>query len=375
MAGPRLRPVLDRLAAFRAGVVPSAEAAPHLMGDNETPYPPPDAVLAAIAESAGRVNRYPDLAAAQLTAEIAKATGEPEERIALGAGSGALLQVLFQAVADQDAEAVIGWRSFEVYPLFADLAGVRAVKVPLREEKHDVPAMLEQISERTRLVIVCQPNNPTGTVLTTAEVEQLMTAVPADCLVALDEAYHEYVRDPQAADGLHLQRRWPNLVTLRTFSKAYGLAGLRVGYLLGDPGVVARLRAASLPFSISSTAQAAAIAALRVRDQLMERVERTVAERGRLRAALLEQGWPIPRSEANFLWLGLGEASGAFVRRCAERGIVVRGFPGEGVRVTVGTRADNDAFLAACEAWLKESGDQAGDPGAQGRAVSVREEK
>lgn len=366
---PRLRPELDRLTAFRAGAAP-AQAAAYQLSNNETPYPPTPAVLAAIAEAAARVNRYPDLAAARLTAEISRVNAVPEDRIALGAGSGALLQTLFQAVAEPGAEALFAWRSFEIYPLFAELAGVRDVRVPLLDEVHDVSAMIERISERTRLVIVCQPNNPTGTALSEAEVERLLAHVPSNCLVALDEAYFEYVRDPRAADGFRLQRRWPNLVALRTFSKAYGLAGLRVGYLAGDPSVVGRLRKLCPPFSISSLAQAAAVAALGVRDQLTERVERIVAERGRVREALLAQGWRVPPSEANFLWIGLGAATDAFVRRCAERQIAVRGFSGEGVRVSLGTPADNDAFLTACQDWLRESG----DPTGHGRAAPVQEE-
>jgi histidinol-phosphate aminotransferase len=279
----------------------------------------------------------------------------PGDRLVVGAGSGALLQLLFQAVAGPGVEAVFAWRSFEIYPILADLAGVRAVRVPLRADAHDVSAMIERITPRTRLVIVCQPNNPTGTVLSTSEVERLMAHVPPDCLVALDEAYFEYVRDPQAADGIALHERWPNLVVLRTLSKAYSLAGLRVGYLVGHARVAARLRAMSLPFSLSAPAQAAAIAALRLRGPLMERVDSIVAERGRVRKTLIAQGWQVPKSEANFLWLGLGDRTDAFVRWCATHSIALRGFSGEGVRVSLGTPVDDDAFLTACEGWPEQA--------------------
>lgn len=353
---PRLRPVSGGFASFAPPAGPGRVSPLHLLGANESPYPPPPGVVEAIAAAAAAANRYPDPTAAGLAVRIAAATGVPEDRIAVGAGSAALLQALFQAVAGPGAEAVFAWRSFEIYPVLADLAGVRAVQVPLLDDVHDVSAMIERVTEQTRLVIACSPNNPTGTVLSTGEVERLMANVPSDCLVALDEAYFEYVRDPQAANGveLQLQDRWPNLVVLRTFSKAYSLAGLRVGYLVGDPRVVAYLRAASLPFSLSGPAQAAAVAALGLRGQFMDRADQVVAERDRVRKALIARGWRVPESEANFLWLRTGETTGEFVRWCAGRAIAVRGFSGEGIRVSVGAPADNDAFLAACEEWLTE---------------------
>ncbi len=351
-------PALSGPAGFGAFVrtpAASQQVPAHLLGANESPYPPPPGVIEAVAAAAASAHRYPDLASAGLVDELSAMYDVPGDRIVVGAGSGALLQSLFQAVAGPGAEAVFAWRSFEIYPILADLAGVRAVRVPLRADAHDVPAMIERITPRTRLVIVCQPNNPTGTVLSTSEVERLMAHVPPDCLVALDEAYFEYVRDPQAADGIALHERWPNLVVLRTFSKAYSLAGLRVGYSVGDPRMAARLRALSLPFSLSAPAQAAAIAALRLRGPLMERVDSIVAERGRVRKTLIAQGWQLPKSEANFLWLGLGDRTDAFVRWCASHSIALRGFSGEGVRVSLGTPVDNDAFLTACEGWLEQA--------------------
>jgi histidinol-phosphate aminotransferase len=211
--------------------------------------------------------------------------------------------------------------------------------------------MVDAITDRTRLIVICNPNNPTGTVLSQDRLREFVDAVPPDCLMALDEAYHEYVRHPGVPDGRSLLAGRPNLVVLRTFSKAYGLAGLRVGYLMGDDHVVSQLRKACLPFSLSRVAQAAARTALRVRDRLFERVEATVAERTRVRDALLAAGWKIPRSEANFLWLRLGERSTGFGRWCAAAGVEVRTFPGEGVRVSIGSPEDNDAFLAVVAGW------------------------
>jgi histidinol-phosphate aminotransferase len=205
------------------------------------------------------------------------------------------------------------------------------------------------------MVIVCNPNNPTGTVAARDDFEHLLDRVPADCVVAVDEAYREYVRDPGTPDGLSLCRDRPNVVVLRTFSKAYGIAGLRAGYLIGDPYLVTRLRAACLPFAVSSVAQAAAVAALRARAEVCRRADAIVAERTRIRTALLGGGWRVPASEANFLWLRLDDASSAFGRWCDERGIGVRVFPDEGVRVSVGAPENNDAFLAAAAAWRADA--------------------
>ena len=352
MHRPRVRSVLDDLARYQPGpAVRGTSVHSHLLEGNESPDDPPPGVLEAVAAATATANRYPDFHGTALIRELAELYQVSTDQIALGAGSVALLQVLCQAVAEPEAEVVHAWRAFELYPMLTDLAGVRAHRVPLVNEVHDLRSMADQVNSRTRLVIVCNPNNPTGTVVHSAEFEDFLDRVPPDCLVALDEAYREYVRDPKAPDGLALCRDWPNVVVLRTFSKAYGIAGLRAGYLIGDPYVVSRLRTACLPFSVSSVAQAAASAALRARDVVCQRVEAIVAERARMRTTLLEHGWEVPPSEANFLWLRLDEGSTAFGRWCDERGIGVRVFPDEGVRVSVGSPESNDAFLAAAAAW------------------------
>jgi histidinol-phosphate aminotransferase len=352
MHRPRVRPVLDALATYQPGpAVRGAGPRLHLLEGNESPHDPPPGVVEAVAAAVATANRYPDFHGTGLIRELAGRYGVGEDRIALGAGSVALLQVLLQAVAEPGAEVLHAWRSFELYPVLADLAGVRTRRVPLVNEVHDLPAMADAVNPHTRLIIVCNPNNPTGTVAGRTEFEEFLDRVPADCLVAVDEAYREYVRDPGAPDGLGLLRDRPNVVVLRTFSKAYGIAGLRAGYLIGDPYLVARLRTACLPFSVSTAALAAAVAALRARDEVHRRVDAVVAERVRMRTALLGGGWEVPASEANFLWLRLGGASAAFGRWCDERGIGVRTFPDEGVRVSVGAPESNDAFLAAAAAW------------------------
>lgn len=349
---PRLRSVFDRIASYRPdeAVVPVAGRVCAL-GANESPHGVLPDIAAAVMAAAGTVNRYPDFGASELIAQIARTHGVPEERVALGAGSVALLQMALQAIAEPGAEVLYAWRSFELYPVLADLAGVRSVRVPLLNEALDLPAMAAAVTRHTRIIIICNPNNPTGTALGQAELRDFLDLVPADCLVLIDEAYAEYVRHPGPRSALSLCRERPNLAVLRTFSKAYGLAGLRIGYLVGDPFVAAQLRKACLPYSLSTVAQAAALAALKAQDQLLAQVDETVAERARVRQALLAAGWDIPRSEANFLWLRLGEASADFARSCARAGIHVRTFPGEGVRVSVGSQADNDAFLAAAVAW------------------------
>jgi len=352
MHRPRVRTVLDELAMYQPG--PAARGSSvhsHLLEGNESPDAPPPGVLEAVAAATATVNRYPDFHGTGLIHELAELYQVSPDRIVPGAGSVALLQMLCQAIADPEAEVVHAWRAFELYPVLTQLAGVRTRQVPLVNEVHDLRSMADQVNSRTRLVIVCNPNNPTGTVVHSAELDDFLDRVPADCLVALDEAYWEYVRDPKAPDGLTLCRDRPNVVVLRTFSKAYGIAGLRAGYLIGDPYVVSRLRTACLPFSVSTVAQAAATAALRARDVVRERVAVIVAERARMRTTLLDDGWEVPPSEANFLWLRLDEGSTAFGRWCDERGIGVRVFPDEGVRVSVGSQESNDAFLVAAATW------------------------
>ncbi|MFH8574844.1 histidinol-phosphate transaminase [Streptomyces zaomyceticus] len=352
MSYPPLRAVLDTLAAYKPSEgVHGSTARPRPLSANESPHTPLPGIVEAIARAGSTVNRYPDPGCGPLTEALARAHGITEDRIAVGAGSLALLQALFQSIADPGAEAVYAWPSFEVYPTLAALAGVESVQVPLLDEAHDLRALSDRISSRTGLVIICNPNNPTGTVVGHEELRKFVASVPPTCLVAVDEAYHEYVRGPAAVSALRLCDEHPNLVVLRTFSKAYGLAGLRTGYLVGDARVVERLRKACLPYAVSTVAQQAALAALGLEEQLLRRVDGTVAERTRVRAALVGRGRRIPESQTNFLWLGLGPRAADFGAWCASRGVAVRAFAGVGVRVSIGSADDNDAFLAAADAW------------------------
>jgi histidinol-phosphate aminotransferase len=227
--------------------------------------------------------------------------------------------------------------------------------VPLTAgEEHDLDAMADAVTERTQLVFVCNPNNPTGTAVRRAELERFLDRVPARVLVVLDEAYREFVDDRAVPDGIELYRDRPNVAVLRTFSKAYGLAGLRVGFAVAHEPVAAALRKTAVPFGVSRIAQDAAVASLRAEDALMARVRALVAERDRVAGALAGQGWTVPGSQANFVWLRLGGRSAEFAAACERAGVVVRPFPGEGVRISIGERAGNDLFLQAAELFRKE---------------------
>jgi histidinol-phosphate aminotransferase len=349
---PRFRPVLDTIPAYRPGRVPAAAAGQaHKLSSNESPYGPLPSVAEVIAEAGREAHRYPDNGAEVLTAALARRFSVPLDHIAVGCGSVGVLKQLIEAVADPGTEVLYAWRSFEAYPSLVDLAGAVSVRVPLRGETHDLEAMAAAVTPRTRLVLVCNPNNPTGTVVGTQQLTAFLDQVPGDCLVVLDEAYREYVRDASVPDGLGLYRDRQNVAVLRTFSKAYGLAGLRVGFMIGHPQAAAAVRKTMLPFTVSAVAQAAAVASLAAEAELLERVENVVKERDRVRETLLADKWTVPPTEANFVWLRLGEHTTAFAEACENQGVAVRPYPGEGARVSIGTPEANDAFLAVAHAF------------------------
>ncbi|ETK34680.1 histidinol-phosphate transaminase [Microbispora sp. ATCC PTA-5024] len=349
---PRFRSILDTVPAYKPGkAVVAPDGRSYKLSSNESPYEPLPSVVEAVARAAGEINRYPDPGAVRLIEALAARYGVPEEHVAVGAGSVAVTQQLLEAVGEPGAEVLYAWRAFEAYPLLTALAGATAVEVPLVDETHDLEAMADAVTPLTRLVLVCNPNNPTGTANRRAEIERFLDRVPGDVLVVLDEAYREYVRDADVPDGLAFYRERPNVAVLRTFSKAYGLAGLRVGYLIGHEPVAAAVRKTLLPFAVNHLAQIAAVASLKAEDELLERVETVVKERTRVREALLSQGWQVPPTEANFVWLRLGDRTVEFAEACAGVGVAVRPFPGEGARVSIGDPESNDAFLAAAEAF------------------------
>jgi histidinol-phosphate aminotransferase len=320
------------------------------LASNETTHGPLPSVREAIAEATTTLNRYPDNNSAALIGALSERLHIEPERIAVGCGSVSLCQELVQVTCNAGDEVVFSWRSFEAYPVVAAVAGATAVPVPnTAEHGHDLPAMLAAITDRTRLIFVCNPNNPTGSLLGRDELEKFLDAVPSHVVVALDEAYFEYVRPAPGEDlpdGLTLAEGRRNVVVLRTFSKAYGLAGLRIGYAVADPEIVTSLGKVHTPFAVSSLAQSAAIASLAAAGELLDRTEQVVAERTRMFDALTAAGYPVPASAANFLWLPIGEYSPAFSEASAEAGVLIRHYGTDGVRVTVGDPHENDAFLA-----------------------------
>jgi histidinol-phosphate aminotransferase len=350
---PKFRPVLDRFAPYKAGrTAPSGpDGRSFKLSSNESPFGPLPSVAKVIAEAVASVNRYPDDASSALIEAIAARWAVPPAHVTVGCGAVGLTQQLLETVGEPGAEVVYAWRSFECYPTLSDLAGVTSVRVPLRDAAHDLAAMADAITGRTRLVFVCNPNNPTGTVVRRRELEEFLDRVPRDCLVVLDEAYGEYVRDPGVSRGIGLYPGRPNLAVLRSFSKAYGLAGLRVGYLIAHEPVAATVRKTKLPFTVNALAQAAAIASLEAEDELMERVDQVVGERERVRAELIAQGWAVPPTQANFVWLATGDDTPDFATTCEHAGIAVRPYATDGVRVSVADREANDAFLAVARAY------------------------
>ncbi len=340
----RIRPEIAALPAYKQGTQAGPDA--FKLSSNENPFDPLPGVLEAV-QAATALNRYPDASAARLRARIGDRFSLTPDAVHIGAGSVSLLYQLALAAAGPGDEIVFAWRSFEAYPGLATVAGATVVTVPLGPgARHDLVAMAAAITERTRLVIVCSPNNPTGPVVTQAEFDAFVAAVPSDVLVVLDEAYREFVTDPEAVDGDRViaeGRR--NVVVLRTFSKAYGLAGLRVGYALGDPAILDAARATAIPLSVTAQAEEAALASLDREDELLERVRAIAARRDALAAGLRDIGWDVPEAQGNFVWLAAGAETLAAAAAFAEGGIVVRHFAGEGLRISVGEEEAVDKVL------------------------------
>jgi len=338
----RLRPELADLPAYTPGkTVPGAIK----IASNETVQGPLPSVRAAIEKATDTVNRYPDNGYVELRSQLAKYLDFAPEHIAVGCGSVSLCQQLIQITSTVGEEVVFGWRSFEIYPLQVRVAGATPKPVPLTDHTYDLDAMAAAVTDRTRLIFVCNPNNPTSTVVEPRALASFIERVPSHVLIAIDEAYVEYVRDGLLPERFGLVRAHPNVVVLRTFSKAYGLAGLRVGYAVGDPEVITALGKVYVPFSATSISQAAAIASLAAADELLARTDAVVAERTRVSAVLRDAGYELPLSQANFVWLPLAEHTLDFVREAAEARVIVRPYGEDGVRVTIAAPHENDAFV------------------------------
>ncbi|MDE3070624.1 MAG: histidinol-phosphate transaminase [Acidobacteriota bacterium] len=343
------------------------------LASNESPYPPLAEVQEAITRALGDLNRYPDPGNSLLRARLSERYGVPASRIAIGNGSCDILLAAGEALLEPEAEVVYAWPSFSVYPHIEAATGARAIRVPLdADERHDLPAMAREVTVATRLVIVCNPNNPTSTAVSLAEIAAFLDEVPDHACVIVDEAYCEFslLDDPDAS--IDLLARHPNLALLRTFSKVYGLCGLRVGYALcGSERLVQALDQVRQPFFCNALAQAAAVEALSHQDAVADRVTRTIAERISVGERLVALGLQPADSQANFCWFSLApgeEADGAAgdaalaaleaaaVKGLADRNVLVRagsalGRPGA-LRVTYGSEDENRRFLEALEAVL-----------------------
>ena len=330
-----------------------------LLASNESPYPPLPAVVEAAAAALAGANRYPDPSNAALRRALSDRHGVPANRIAIGNGSCDILLAAGEALLEPGAELVYAWPSFSVYPHLAAASGARAIEVPLDDDhRHDLDAMAKEINAATRLVIVCNPNNPTSTALPLAEISDFVASVPRHVAVILDEAYVEFslLQDPE--DSVDLLAKHPNLVLLRTFSKIYGLCGLRVGYALcGSEAFRTAVDQVRQPFFCNAAAQAAAIEALKHQDEVTRRVERNLAERTSLVVELEALGLSVAESQANFVWFDVGENEPEIVKELAQRGVLVRAGGGArprpgALRVTVGTQAENERFVEALGALL-----------------------
>jgi histidinol-phosphate aminotransferase len=348
---------LARMPGYQAGVptgqAPEAIAAGGIaqLASNESPFPPHPQVVEAIASTAAAMNRYPDPDATLLRRRLAERFETDPGRIAVGNGSCEILLAAAEALCEPGDEILFAWPAFSMYPYLPALTGAREIRVPLAGgDVHDLDAMAAEVTAATQLLLVCNPNNPTGTHIPAAQIGAFCERVPAHVTIVLDEAYVEFQTDDDPDASLDLLADFPNLVVLRTFSKCYGLAGLRVGYAIGSATFRAAVDAVRQPFSVNALAQAAGAEAILHQDDVLSRVEGTIAERLRVEEALRGIGLQTADTQANFSWIDLGEAEEAdVVAGLAEREIAVRpgtplGDPGH-IRVSYGTPAENDRFL------------------------------
>jgi histidinol-phosphate aminotransferase len=309
------------------------------LSSNEVAQSPLPSVVAAIVDAANEINRYPDPFTTKLNQALSDKFSVPVDQIATGTGSVGVCQQIIQAVAGAGDEVIYAWRSFEAYPIITTIAGALSVQVPLTQDgQHDLNAMLSAITPKTRVIFVCTPNNPTGGIVTQQQINELLAKVSKDVLVVIDEAYVEFNRDDNAIDGIATMKAHTNVGVLRTFSKAYGLAGLRVGYFIGPKNVADAVRKTAVPFGVSNIAQAAAVASLEHEAELFKRVDEVIADRRWFESELVTLGFKLTPSQANCVWLPLGDRTEEFASRSEGIAVSIRPFPGEGVRISIGER-------------------------------------
>lgn len=346
---------LENLPLYIAGRRPEPGETGRLarLASNEVPWAPQPAIVDAMSAAIADVNHYPDMQYAALTDALADLTNTSPDRIAVANGSTALLRDLIGALVEPGSEVIFAEPSFPYYRTAAIANNAVPVGVPLDSHRHDLNAMIGAITSHTRVIVICNPNNPTGSAYTNEELRPYLRRIPAEVAVILDEAYVEFAKD---VDGLKLQAEFDNVIVVRTLSKAHGLAGLRVGYAIGDHAVMNVVSRLGVPFRIDAVAVAGALAALQP-PQIAEakrRIASIIDERAVLTAALRSRRWSVVESAANFVFLPLGEASSSFAKACAENGVLVRPIGG-GVRVTIGSAEDTKQFLNALPVLANEA--------------------
>jgi len=338
---PQLRPEMAKLPTYKAGkkVAPVNGLTAYKLSSNEIAHAPLPSVIAAIVDAANEINRYPDPFTTNLIQALSDKFAVPVDQIATGTGSVGVCQQIIQSVAGAGEEVIYAWRSFEAYPIITTIAGAVSVQVPLTSDgQHDLDGMLKAVTAKTRAIFVCTPNNPTGGIVTQKQIDDFLAKVPKHILVVIDEAYVEFNRDENAIDGIATMKAHSNVGVLRTFSKAYGLAGLRVGYFVGPMNIAEAVRKTAVPFGVSNIAQVAAVASLEHEAELFTRVDEVIAERTWFESELTKLGFNLPRSQANFVWIPLGERTEEFALRSEGIAVSIRPFPGEGVRISIGER-------------------------------------
>jgi histidinol-phosphate aminotransferase len=349
----RPRPAVDLMPAYRPGKGAAQAEAEHgitnaiKLASNENPLPPIRSILDAVAAAAAGANRYADHRATAVRQRLASWLDLPAEQVTVGSGSVGLLQQLFLTYVDPGDEVVYPWRSFEVYPVYTQLMSGTAITTPLTDaHAFDLDAVAAAVTERTKLVLLATPNNPTGTAVTTSDLATLLDGISPATIVVIDEAYREFL-DPSFGDPVRdLIPVYRNVVVTRTFSKAQGMAGIRAGYAIADPEVIAAIDKTLFPFAVSALAQAAAIAAIAAEAEIGQRVTAILGERARVIAALGDAGWKLPDAQANFVYLPIGDRTDEVYLGLERRGVVTRPFSNEGIRVTISTPEENDRFLA-----------------------------
>ncbi|HSB84677.1 MAG TPA: histidinol-phosphate transaminase [Ilumatobacteraceae bacterium] len=358
----RPRPAVELMPSYRPGKGAAQAEAEHgitnaiKLASNENPLPPVQSILDAVAAAASGANRYADHRATAVRERLSTWLDVPVESVTVGAGSVGLLQQLFLTYVDPGDEVVYPWRSFEVYPVYTQLMAGTAITTPLTEaHAFDVGAVAAAVTDRTKLVLLATPNNPTGTALSTTEMATLIETIPPKTIVVIDEAYREFL-DPTLGDPVaELVPRFPHVVVTRTFSKAQGLAGIRAGYAIGSADVITSIDKTLFPFAVNALAQAAAIAAIDAADEIEARVADIKTERGRVVTELTAAGWRLPDAQANFVYLPIGPRTDEVYIELERRGVVTRPFTGEGIRVTISTPAENDRFLNTLAEVIKPS--------------------